>query len=961
MANAQRKNPDIQPTTRPDLRSIAGGGETTDERAKLRALESSPSGVSTGSVAEQEESPSNVIQGPWNTNVSGQDEQTSFDKVNFLKGKGPIAGVVGTIIAIVLGILGIAGPGLGIVSFAQTLTDALNDAEPALSIRTTKMLARKADGLKNGFSESGNGKCNIRCKFGTVSDTMLRNLKANGFDVQTSPDKVGGRYVMTSMTFPGKEPRVTVTDGASYTKALKDPALASKFYRVYSGGSYFLNSRFGTTLRQAFGLDKLAKFSGASKEKVIESWRKSMGLQGPSAAEDPTKALSDLEKAKAGRFKPAFDVLGSAQAKFAAKGANVIGGACTIYNTGRGVTFAVKAAKYATYAAVAFSIINLAHQIRAGDSPSGEAISLAGDQLTQIDLNELNPDGTENAFYGLSAFDSNGFKMAEYQDNPGVLSAQEQAYGVSPVGPLAIIIGAATSLIVGAGEPAIAVAHGLCSVAANPALGVAAGCGEQIVTALLTAVETLGVGALVSAAWCAAKVIAIGVGASLVLGALINEGTNMIVKGELPVVDETTRGAPIGDMSYNGSAGIYAAAASDVGMMTGSVAEIKQFAVDTADIRAQNAAIASYNARDTPLDAYNQYSFLGSMLSKMGVASISRTSLVSGFGDIASIIPKSFASLSTAANAAGSVAIADNKSQLFSNNGDVNLAAIGAASDSMGNASYVMSGSELEADGGTVAQWMIDNGQINEDSGKPKSGTVFKKFVDYCTSAYFSKGFIPPGETPAAIEEDDYDWKSGLRCRDKSEAMSNYRTFTMDIAINDFFDTKPGAKQKKESVEVTTPAVEGFSITSGFGPRASPCEGCSSWHVGLDFINSGDSTVRAMADGEVIQTDGSGANNVVRIKHADGLISEYWHMYTQDIIVKKGDVVAGGQKLGVMGNSGNSRGTHLHFVLDISEVEDPSVYEDLTKNTGGFAPVGSRINPAQYLKSHGLSGFDDEV
>ena len=51
--------------------------------------------------------------------------------------------------------------------------------------------------------------------------------------------------------------------------------------------------------------------------------------------------------------------------------------------------------------------------------------------------------------------------------------------------------------------------------------------------------------------------------------------------------------------------------------------------------------------------------------------------------------------------------------------------------------------------------------------------------------------------------------------------------------------------------------------------------------------------------------------NLVKIKHANGRYSLYAHL--KQVLVKKGDVVNEKTKIGIMGDTGNAYGTHLHF------------------------------------------------
>ncbi len=84
-----------------------------------------------------------------------------------------------------------------------------------------------------------------------------------------------------------------------------------------------------------------------------------------------------------------------------------------------------------------------------------------------------------------------------------------------------------------------------------------------------------------------------------------------------------------------------------------------------------------------------------------------------------------------------------------------------------------------------------------------------------------------------------------------------------------------------------------------------------SLHGGIDIEKSGGTDVYAAADGTVAFAgyyDSYG--NTIVIYHS-GHTSRYAHL--DSIGVKKGASVKAGQKIGVMGNTGESTGTHLHF------------------------------------------------
>lgn len=67
--------------------------------------------------------------------------------------------------------------------------------------------------------------------------------------------------------------------------------------------------------------------------------------------------------------------------------------------------------------------------------------------------------------------------------------------------------------------------------------------------------------------------------------------------------------------------------------------------------------------------------------------------------------------------------------------------------------------------------------------------------------------------------------------------------------------------------------------------------------------------------------------NYVMLKHGNGLFSILGHLRQHSIVVKAGDKVNLGQKLGECGNSGYSTDPHLHF-----HVQDSSVFAEMDKD-----------------------------
>lgn len=91
-----------------------------------------------------------------------------------------------------------------------------------------------------------------------------------------------------------------------------------------------------------------------------------------------------------------------------------------------------------------------------------------------------------------------------------------------------------------------------------------------------------------------------------------------------------------------------------------------------------------------------------------------------------------------------------------------------------------------------------------------------------------------------------------------------------------------------------------------------------SWyHKAVDIANADGPDILASQGGTVITAgwNAGGYGNYVVVDHGNGYKTWYGHMVTGSLAVKAGDVVKQGQKLGRMGNTGRSTGTHLHFEI----------------------------------------------
>ena len=123
-----------------------------------------------------------------------------------------------------------------------------------------------------------------------------------------------------------------------------------------------------------------------------------------------------------------------------------------------------------------------------------------------------------------------------------------------------------------------------------------------------------------------------------------------------------------------------------------------------------------------------------------------------------------------------------------------------------------------------------------------------------------------------------------------------------------------------------TPVAVAVHYTSGFGYRTDPVRGGRRLHKGADWAGAYGTPIIATAEGEVIAAGWTaGYGRLVKIRHASGFETRYAHMAKIRVII--GQKVSRGERIGDMGNSGRSTGTHIHYeVRRNGEAVNPMTY-----------------------------------
>lgn len=118
--------------------------------------------------------------------------------------------------------------------------------------------------------------------------------------------------------------------------------------------------------------------------------------------------------------------------------------------------------------------------------------------------------------------------------------------------------------------------------------------------------------------------------------------------------------------------------------------------------------------------------------------------------------------------------------------------------------------------------------------------------------------------------------------------------------------------------------LEYTKIGASVGQKMNPFYKVQTFHDGVDIIAPGDTPVYAAAPGYVtaVQSTDGGKGNMVEITHSGGYVTRYAHLSKS--LVSKGMRVSADTKVGLVGDSGRSFTTHLHYeILKDGEVMNP--------------------------------------
>jgi murein DD-endopeptidase MepM/ murein hydrolase activator NlpD len=134
--------------------------------------------------------------------------------------------------------------------------------------------------------------------------------------------------------------------------------------------------------------------------------------------------------------------------------------------------------------------------------------------------------------------------------------------------------------------------------------------------------------------------------------------------------------------------------------------------------------------------------------------------------------------------------------------------------------------------------------------------------------------------------------------------------------------------EDQRNLLAATPAIrptDGW-ISSTFGYRTSPFTGLREFHNGLDIATQKGTPILAAADGVVTFAGTKGLmGKLIVIDHGYGMVTRYAHIHK--MLKKCGDAVKKGDTIALVGNTGRSTGSHLHYEVHLDGIPvNPAKY-----------------------------------
>jgi len=755
------------------------------------------------------------------TRKKKRDDDAKQGRFRFLKRRG---GAVknGSAVAFVVGIIALGvfytsifAPNIILVNIKEMYTNDLADATIALDAYYWKLMSYKI-----GMSQC-NDVNSIKCKLSTMSRAQKEAFEKQGFfvmgdkvkqddrdtgengDVSAQPES---RYKVSLIVPPVyAHPEVLIASGdllRMYSK-VNDTTKALTYGVFNPKSSFFMDTKFRQRLLSKYALTKTPTVSGTTEQQVDQSFNQSMTGSGEGLdtnGRPNTTGGIGLGSLGSPAIIPQLE---AAMEQLVTPTTTYTGIQCAWYSLGKAVTNNAKSAKAHTLARFAMQYLKAADQIKIGTSEEITINTLAskvaesviggteGQNATDMSIyksivyGDIALPSQYGFLYNLSTYDLYGFlapawsqimaSAAEVGRVSGVagtlamppinLTGSDRQYclgGESPTSKEPIKEDKCESAIIASAPPGFqgALEHALLAGRQNCPMTHYDLQDNQIEGQWIMAPPVQIVAQTLS------SYITTLFSANVMVWA---NATNLFYNAN-------TKGTAASEAIFAGTGEILGDMAMSRGMMPSNALSLAGYLAQKPAVEKDFEDVARYNAKKTPFDIYNKYSFMGSIVHSLAPTYDAKTPLFSSIANSFSVLGSALKRLNPNANA-----IYYLQPDLSSLNParmicpDPEYLAIGITADIACNVRYSMGLQELAAQPDNVIDYMLkahpdltqdsitelqerlaaadqegdktnvgrmlasaqaaaEQPQINQYTGAATPGSEYEKFLEYCVN-----------------------------------------------------------------------------------------------------------------------------------------------------------------------------------------------------------------------------------
>lgn len=824
----------------------------------------------------------------------------------FLKRRGPISLII-TIVVSFGSVVGMffSTPATLFASIKANITNARDTSAPARNMRFTRVISNMMPGGKYGdMADKACEKPKSKmCRALTMSERMLERLEKAGVTVEHDKHEKSGRLKVKLIKLKDKLGREHIATNKQELRALfKKPVFRSVFNRGYDAAkSSFLGKHFKNLLNKRFGINKGPGIDGKDKSELDKSFRKNLQLEGDPDEGDPEKRKNNKEK-QTDKVKGKIDVEGIKNAsKETTKSA--IGIVCAAYHGTKATMAAAKTIQILNLVRFAMAFLTEFDRALATES-TPEIANYIGNRLNYSEHNEKDADGKPNRFYNTTFADAEGMRMLLHGDIRNLSEyAQRYVVGGGKIGDvndiivkieeavgsslyeykindmLAYLTGRSTTSARKTGE---LVLTELCkAMDAGGSIGDFARCWSTVgspLTAAGSVVPVIGnlIGAAAGAGICGAIIYALGYLIDYIVGGILEKVVQKVAEWAAEMsLDESTSGFDAGNALATGAGLMLQNSAMSSGLVATDINGYRQYLSNTNEEYSEYIAAHKFDAKGTPLDVTNQYSFLGSLALAMHQSGIDYRGAnpIKLLGTSLATIPAATRQLANANHKASALSGIFHTLPPFDDR-EAKCPDPILTDDFAGDPFCVpythMAARGLTVDSADLIKYMEDKEFISKDDGSiltTDNGKILRSFNKFCVSRTLPPGELDPGgsedgaitnslESTEAVapnngsQPEDYtedreasdaegetlleewemhDWQSGFNCTNPNshintdaEMLAMLSAYTMDNRIHDDMEE---VEEKAVECEIKSEEVVGDSIANGYAKQAGLDDG----------------------------------------------------------------------------------------------------------------------------------------